>query len=57
MCSMASVESIAGQVVADYIYCDNRDWDWDLFPTASGLQEASGADSAIDAGRLALGVR
>ena len=38
MCSMASVESIAGQVVADHIYCDKRDWDWDLFPTASGLQ-------------------
>ena len=35
---MASVESIAGQVVADYICCDKRDWDQDLFPTASGLQ-------------------
>ena len=57
MCSLASVESIAGQVVADYILCDKRDWDWDLFPTASGLQEASGADSTIDACRLALGVR
>ena len=57
MCSLASVESIAGQLVADYIYCDKRDWDWDLFPTASGLQEASGAYSTTDADCLALGVR
>ena len=57
MCSLASVESLAGQLVADHIYCDTRDWDWDLFPTASGLQEALGADSTIDADRLALGVR
>ena len=54
---MASVESIAGQVVADRICCDFCDGDRDTFPTASGLQEASGADSTIDAGRLALGVR
>ena len=57
MCSLASVESIAGQVVADYIYCDKRDWDRDLFPTASGLQEISGADATTDADCLALGVR
>ena len=54
---MASVESIAGQVVADYICCDKRDWDRDLFPTVSGLHETSGADSTIDVGRLALEVR
>ena len=56
MCSLASVESLTGQLVVDYIYCDERDGNWDLFPTASGLQEALGADSTIDAGRLALGV-
>ena len=54
---MASVESIAGQVVADYICCDKRDWDRDLFPTASGLQEISGADSTTDVDCLALAVR
>ena len=54
---MASVESIAGQVVADYIDCGFFGGDRDTFPTASGLQEASGADSTIGVGRLALGVR
>ena len=51
------MESLAGQVVADHIGCDERDWDWDSFPTVSCLYVISGADSTIDVGRLAPEVR
>ena len=57
MCSLASVESIAGQVVADYIYCDERDGIGARSRRPPSLKDASGTDATIDAGCLALGVR